>query len=82
MPRISEIEEDGGDPTLAAVFEKEREIFGGIAESHQGDGALPADPARRQASRRIDRAVGAVAEGAAAADLSAGRLDQRLPVLN
>jgi len=30
MPRISEIEEDGGDPTLAAVFEKEREIFGGL----------------------------------------------------
>jgi alkylhydroperoxidase family enzyme len=30
MPRVSEIEEDGGDPTLAAVFEKEREIFGGL----------------------------------------------------
>ena len=30
MPRVSEIEEDGGDPTLASVFEKEREIFGGL----------------------------------------------------
>jgi alkylhydroperoxidase family enzyme len=30
MPRVSEIEEDGGDPTLAAVFEKEREILGGL----------------------------------------------------
>ena len=30
MPRVREIEEDGGDPTLAAVFEKEREIFGGL----------------------------------------------------
>ena len=30
MPRVSEIEEDGGDPTLAAAFEKEREIFGGL----------------------------------------------------
>ena len=30
MPRVSEIEEDGSDPTLAAVFEKEREIFGGL----------------------------------------------------
>ena len=30
MPRVSEIEEAGGDPTRAAVFEKEREIFGGL----------------------------------------------------
>jgi alkylhydroperoxidase family enzyme len=30
MPRVREIEEDGGDPTLAALFEKEREIFGGL----------------------------------------------------
>lgn len=30
MPRVSEIEEEGDDPTLAAVFEKEREIFGGL----------------------------------------------------
>ena len=30
MPRVSEIEEDGGDPTLAATFEKEREIFGDL----------------------------------------------------
>ena len=30
MPRVREIEDDGGDPTLAKVFEKEREIFGGL----------------------------------------------------
>ena len=30
MPRVSEIEEDGGDPTLAAAFEREREAFGGL----------------------------------------------------
>ena len=30
MPRVSEIEEDGGDPTLAEVFKKERDIFGGL----------------------------------------------------
>ncbi len=30
MPRVSEIEEEGGDPILATVFEKEREIFGGL----------------------------------------------------
>ena len=30
MPRVREIEEDGGDPTLAEVFKKERDIFGGL----------------------------------------------------
>ena len=30
MPRVSEIEEDGGDTTLAEVFKKERDIFGGL----------------------------------------------------
>lgn len=30
MPRVSEIEEDGGDPTLAPIFEKEREVFGDL----------------------------------------------------
>lgn len=30
MPRVGEIEDDGGDPNLAAVFEKERAIFGGL----------------------------------------------------
>ena len=30
MPRVREIEEDGGDPTLAQIFDREREIFGGL----------------------------------------------------
>jgi alkylhydroperoxidase family enzyme len=30
MPRISEIEEDGGDATLAELFEKERAVFGDL----------------------------------------------------
>ena len=30
MPRVREIEEDGGDATLAQVFEKEREVFGDL----------------------------------------------------
>jgi len=30
MPRVSEIEEDGGDPILKAAFEKQRELFGGL----------------------------------------------------
>ena len=28
MPRVSEIEEDGGDLTLKAIFDKQRELFG------------------------------------------------------
>ena len=30
MPRVTEIEEDGGDPTLKAIFDKQRELFGGL----------------------------------------------------
>ena len=30
MPRVREIEEDGGDGVLADVFAKEREVFGGV----------------------------------------------------
>jgi len=30
MPRVSEIEDHGGDPTLKAVFDKQREVFGGL----------------------------------------------------
>lgn len=30
MPRVSEIEGDGGDPVLKELFDKEREIFGGL----------------------------------------------------
>ena len=30
MARISEIEEDGGDPTLKATFDKQRELFGHV----------------------------------------------------
>ena len=28
MPRVREIDDDGGDPILAEVFAKEREVFG------------------------------------------------------
>lgn len=30
MPRVREIEDDGGDPTLKEVFERERAVFGGL----------------------------------------------------
>ena len=30
MPRVSEIEEDGGDLILKASFDRQREMFGGL----------------------------------------------------
>ena len=30
MPRVTEIEEDGGDPVLKELFDKERAVFGGV----------------------------------------------------
>ena len=30
MPRVSEIEEPGGDPVLTQIFEREREMFGDL----------------------------------------------------
>lgn len=30
MPRVGEIEADGGDPVLREVFAKEREVFGAL----------------------------------------------------
>jgi alkylhydroperoxidase family enzyme len=30
MPRVTEIEDAGGDPTLAESFRKERELFGDL----------------------------------------------------
>ena len=30
MPRVKEIEDDGGDPILREVFAKEREVFGDL----------------------------------------------------
>jgi alkylhydroperoxidase family enzyme len=30
MPRVREIEDAGGDPILADIFAKEKEVFGGV----------------------------------------------------
>jgi alkylhydroperoxidase family enzyme len=30
MPRVSEIVEDGGNPEVAKIFDKERELFGDL----------------------------------------------------
>ena len=82
MPRVSEITEDGGDPTLAATFAKEREIFGDLLNPTKVMAHCPPILRAAKLLGRFDRAVGAAAQGAAATDLSQGRVDQRLPVLN
>ena len=33
MPRVSEVHEDGGDPILADVFRRQREMFGDLLNS-------------------------------------------------
>ena len=30
MPRVREIEEDGGDPVLAEIFDRQRQLFGDL----------------------------------------------------
>jgi alkylhydroperoxidase family enzyme len=30
MPRVHEIEDDGGDPALAEIFRRQRELFGDL----------------------------------------------------
>jgi alkylhydroperoxidase family enzyme len=30
MPRVREIEDDGGDPVLKQIFDRQREMFGGL----------------------------------------------------
>ena len=30
MPRVSEIEDDGGDPILKEIFQRQREMFGDL----------------------------------------------------
>jgi hypothetical protein len=70
MPRVREIEEDGGDPTLAEVFKKERDIFGGLLNT------------TKVLAHCRYRAIGAASQGADVVGLSPGRLDQRLSILN
>ncbi|MCC6716724.1 MAG: carboxymuconolactone decarboxylase family protein [Acetobacteraceae bacterium] len=41
MPRVSEIEDDGGDPDLAEMFAKEREMFGGVLNTSKAMAHCP-----------------------------------------
>jgi hypothetical protein len=58
MPRVREIEDDGGDPILKEVFAKEREIFGSLLNVTKVYAHCPADPEGGQAALRLHREVG------------------------
>ena len=60
MPRVREIEDDGGDPILKDIFAKEREIFGGVAHrvrriSHGHAGSAGRRGRRQPGLERIAR---------------------------
>jgi alkylhydroperoxidase family enzyme len=54
MPRVREIEDDGGDPTLAEVFKKEREIFGDLLNTTK---VLAHCPTILQATKLLGAAI-------------------------
>jgi alkylhydroperoxidase family enzyme len=54
MPRVSEIEEDGGDAILREVFAKEREAFGGLLNPTK---AWAHRPSILQAAKRLGAAL-------------------------
>ena len=82
MARISEIEEDGGDPILKAIFDKQRELFGGVLNPSK---VLAHCPPILKVAGLLGQSIeqsGQLPEVAAAADLPARGVDQRLSVLN
>jgi alkylhydroperoxidase family enzyme len=54
MPRVREIEEDGGDPTLAEVFKKERDVFGDLLNTTK---VLAHCPAILRAAKLLGAAI-------------------------
>jgi alkylhydroperoxidase family enzyme len=54
MPRVQEIEEDGGDPTLAEIFQKERELFGDLLNPTK---AMAHCPPILQAAKALGAAI-------------------------
>ncbi len=67
MPRVSEIEEDGGDPVLKEAFAKDRASFGGLLNTTK---VLAHCPPILKAARAL---------GASIAE--SGRLPKALPPL-
>ena len=58
MPRVREIEDDGGDPILKEVFAKEREIFGCLLNTTKVQAHCPPHPEGGQAALGGRREVG------------------------
>ena len=54
MPRVREIEDDGGDPIIQDVFGKERETFGYVLNTSKVFGHTPGI---LQAAKRLAAAV-------------------------
>jgi alkylhydroperoxidase family enzyme len=56
MPRVREIEDDGGDPILKEIFAKEREVFGDLLNTTKVYAHCPPIlEAAKQLSRSIER---------------------------
>jgi alkylhydroperoxidase family enzyme len=56
MPRVREIEDDGGDPVLQEVFAREKEIFGGLLNTTKVQAHCPPIlRAAKQLSLAIER---------------------------
>ena len=56
MARVSEIEEDGGDPTLKAVFDRQREMFGVVEKALLADYAFADKGAARKFIQSVTQA--------------------------
>lgn len=54
MPRVREIEQDGGDPLLREVFTKEREAFGSLFNTTK---VLAHCPSILKAAKQLSAAV-------------------------
>jgi len=56
MPRVREIEDDGGDPVLQEVFAREKETFGGLLNTTKVQAHCPPIlRAAKQLSLAIER---------------------------
>jgi alkylhydroperoxidase family enzyme len=54
MPRVREIEDDGGDPILQEIFQKERDAFGYVLNTTKVMGHTPVI---LQAAKRLAAAI-------------------------
>ena len=54
MPRVREIEDDGGDPILQDVFQKERDAFGYVLNTSK---VMAHTPVILQAAKRLSAAI-------------------------